>query len=60
MGFLSAKKSGVGVDDLGSVSGSKTQDTRANGSASGVRTLSMENGSSPGMLGSVIRSGKPD
>lgn len=60
MEFLSAKMSGVGVDDLWSVSGSKTQDTRANGSASGVRTLSIGNGSWPGVLGSVIKSGKLD
>lgn len=60
MEFLSAKKWGVGVDDLWSVSGSKTQDARANGSASGVRTLSMGNGSWLGELGSVIRSGKRD
>jgi len=61
MASLSAKMCGVGVGDLRSVSSSKTQElARAKGSASGVRTRSMGNGSSPGGLGSVIRSGKPD
>ena len=50
----------MGVDDLGSTSGSKAQDARAKGSASGVRTLSIRNGSLPAVLGSVIKSGKRD
>lgn len=60
MEFFSEKIYGVGVEDLRSVSGSKTQETRAKGSGSGVRTRSMGNGSFPGTLDSAIMSGKPD
>lgn len=60
MKFFSGKICGVGVEDLWSVSGSKTQETRAKGSGSGVRTRSMGNGSFPGAPDSAIRSGKPD
>jgi hypothetical protein len=61
MALLTTKICGVGVDDLWSASGSETQEfVRANGSASGVRTRSMENGSFSEWLGSVIKSGKRD